>query len=63
MPHDRMEVWFGLPNFQENWNHLNRWSMARGRKSKTNNGAKLGFKEQLWAMADAQRGHMDAECA
>ena len=34
--------------------------MARGRKPKNNNGAKLGFEEQLWAMADALRGHMDA---
>jgi len=29
--------------------------MARGRKPKNNNGAKLGFEEQLWAMADALR--------
>lgn len=37
--------------------------MARGRKSKNNNGAEPGFEEQLWAMADALRGHMDANCA
>ena len=33
--------------------------MARGRKPKNNNGVKLGFEEQLWAMADALRDHMD----
>ncbi len=28
--------------------------------SKTNNGANLGFENQLWAAADKLRGHMDA---
>ncbi len=34
--------------------------MARGKKSKNNNGAKLGFEATLWQAADALRGHMDA---
>ncbi len=34
--------------------------MARGRKPKNNNGAKLGFEATLWQAADALRGHMDA---
>ena len=28
--------------------------------SKTNNGANLGFENQLWSAADKLRGHMDA---
>jgi type I restriction enzyme M protein len=28
--------------------------------SKTNNGANLGFENQMWAAADKLRGHMDA---
>src|SRR6476661_7034656 len=29
-------------------------------KSKSGNGAYLGFEEKLWAAADKMRGHMDA---
>src|ERR1700719_937683 len=29
-------------------------------QNKTNNGANLGFEQQLWQMADKLRGHMDA---
>ena len=28
-------------------------------KSKSGNGANLGFEEKLWAAADKMRGHMD----
>ena len=34
--------------------------MARGKKAKNDNGAKLGFEEKLWAAADKMRGHMDS---
>lgn len=29
-------------------------------KTRANNGANLGFEQQLWQMADKLRGHMDA---
>ena len=29
-------------------------------KKRPNNGANLGFEQQLWQMADKLRGHMDA---
>ncbi len=35
-------------------------SKTNGNGAKTNNGAKLGFEQTLWAAADKQRGHMDA---
>lgn len=35
-------------------------SKTNGNGTKTNNGAKLGFEQTLWAAADKQRGHMDA---
>jgi len=34
--------------------------VKRGEKPKPNNGANLGFEQQLWQMADKLRGHMDA---
>lgn len=34
--------------------------MAKGKSSKKNNGAILGFEAKLWSMADKLRGHMDA---
>jgi type I restriction enzyme M protein len=33
---------------------------SRTERSRSGNGANLGFEEKLWAAADRMRGHMDA---